>query len=93
MTVYELVVMEGHERSKMAKEMVERCLGEGILGEDGVLKVIVLRGRDDLNAAPRDLGIQKAPALYVGGKWYQGLNEIRNYLQKLKVRGDEERIQ
>jgi len=84
MEVYELVVVKGHEYSERARKMVEECLKEGVLGEDASLKVIELKDRDDLNAAPYDLGIQKAPALYVDGEWYEGLNKIREYLRSLK---------
>ena len=53
------------------------------LREAGLLhRTIVLNTRDLLAAATFDLGIQKAPALYVGGKYYQGLKSIMDFIQR-----------
>ena len=48
------------------------------------VKTIVLNTRDLLNAAPYDLGIRRAPALYVRGRWYQGIKEIYEFINTIK---------
>lgn len=43
-------------------------------------KTIVLNTKDLIAAVSFDLGIQKAPALYFNGHWYQGLKEIKEFI-------------
>jgi len=71
---YELYVIPGSRHSQEA----ERCLEQSNLP----YKKVVLNNRDLLAAASIDLGIQKAPALYVEGHWYQGLRKIKDFIRK-----------
>jgi len=68
-----LCVIPGSRHSKEAEEYLD---GVGI-----PFKKIVLNNRDLLSAAPFDLGVSKAPALYMYGKWYEGLSSIRELLR------------
>ena len=72
--MYELYVVPGSRHCMEA---------ENLLKNSGIpLKTIELNNRDLLNAAPYDLGIQRAPALYVKGKWYEGIESIREFVNK-----------
>jgi len=73
---YELYVVPGSRHCIEARDLLER---KGV-----PIKIIVLNNRDLLNAAPYDLGIQKAPALYVKGQWYQGIEGIREFVMNGK---------
>jgi len=68
---YIFCMLPGSRHSQEAKELLE---SRGI-----PVTTIVLDG-DSLNAVSYDLGIKKAPALYVKGRWYQGIKEIREFV-------------
>jgi len=68
---YELYIVPGSRHCREAKSILENS---GI-----PIRTIELNNRDLLNAAPYDLGIQKAPALYAKGQWYEGIESIRKF--------------
>ena len=79
---YELYVVPGSRHCQEAKELLE---------SNGIpIRTTKLDNRDLLNAAPYDLGIKKAPALYVKGRWYQGIKEIREFVKGLLTENKED---
>ena len=72
MTEAKLVVLPGSRHSEEAQKLLN---GVGLPH-----RTIVLNTKELIAAAPFDLGIQKAPALYFNGHWYQGLKEIKEFI-------------
>ncbi|RLF92011.1 hypothetical protein DRN52_08550 [Thermococci archaeon] len=86
--IYELVVKKGSKDSEEAENILRECLMEGVLGEDGVFKVVVLR--DEVDTLPYGVGKGKTPTLrvimYGRESLYQGLDEIRKFIHKLRAK-------
>ena len=72
MEEYTLYMVPGSRHSREADEALKQA--------NLPYKKVLLNNRDLLSAAPFDLGIQKAPALCVSGKWYQGLKNIKEFI-------------
>ena len=68
-----LYVMPGSEFSQEA----ERLLYESGLAYEK----IVVDNVELMNAVVYEFGIKKAPALYADGRWYEGLENIRKFIQ------------
>lgn len=72
-----LYIIPGSRHSKEAEE----CLKQVQIS----YKKIELNNRDLLAAATFDLDIQRAPALYTNGYWYQGLTAIKEFTESNNI--------
>lgn len=68
-----LYVIPGSEFSQEA----ERLLDESGLAYEK----IVVDSVELMNAVVYEFGIRKAPTLYADGRWYEGLEDIRKFIQ------------
>ena len=73
MKKYELYVMPGSKFSQEAERLLEES---GLAYEKIVVDNVEL-----MNAVVYEFGIKKAPALYANGQWYEGLENIRKFIQ------------
>ena len=73
MKKYKLYVMPGSESSQEAERLLEKS---GLAYEKIVVDNVEL-----MNAVVYEFGIKKAPALYANGEWYEGLENIRKFIQ------------
>ena len=90
--IYELVVKKHSEESERAERMLRECLAEGLLGEDGVLKVVMVNDGEELKTSfGMEMKEEILPALCVKaryldeGKWYRSLDEIQAFVHKVRA--------